>query len=73
VVPEPLKLYSHPRGLRLPTGRPFSEIEALYHLESGGGPSSIRQAAKAWGWSRKRVKAFLDWLGAGLDETDRSS
>jgi len=46
----------------LPRSRPYSEVEAMFSLSvdlDNGRKKSIREYARIWDWSRKRVSNFL--------------
>ena len=53
----------HKAGVsNLPRSRPYSEVEAMFSLSvdlDNGRKKSIREYARIWDWSRKRVSNFL--------------
>lgn len=54
---------------KLPKTRPYSTIEAMFSLQfdyDNGQQVTIKGYAKLWGWSRDRVRAFMQWAGVKI-------
>jgi hypothetical protein len=53
----------------LPHDRPFTELEAMFSLavnHDNGRRFSVSGTANLWGWSRKKVRCFLDKIGVEM-------
>ena len=53
----------------LPKDRPFTKLEALFSLQldhNNKNEVSVMGMSKCWGWSRKRVRTFLDREGVEI-------
>jgi hypothetical protein len=54
---------------KLPKGRPYSEVEAIYSLTvdyDNRRSVSVAGLAKLWCWNRKRVSTFLKKIGVEI-------
>jgi len=60
----------------LPSGRPFSKVEAAFSLQvdfDQDSPVTVAGYAKRWGWSRKKVMHFLDEIGVSISYPESTS